>query len=182
MSWYTVFDQLETTLTSSSTATAVLSPTDLTIVHNNATGRKFAVPVRDIANPGVATIATTLTTATNIGPTGITLLKSTGGTSCDWLLTDPSGPGYVKTLAFVSSTTSTRFSVSPVAASIQSTAGLSGTMVNFGTTATGTFINAGQSVTMVSLSTTSWAVIATNRNATSVSSFIFALGNGPVYS
>ena len=181
MSWYTIFDEQESLLTSSTTT--VLGSTDVVLVHSYVDGRKHQVPVAVVGSGGTATISSCLTTATAIPNVGITLLKSTAGSSAAWTLTDPTAAGQVKTLAFVSSTTSTMFSVTTVAASIQSSAGFSGTFVNFGSTQTGAMVNAGNAVTMVSLSSTAWQVIGSNRIASSVTSgLVIAANDGPLFS
>ncbi len=193
MSYYTVFDQVESLLTTTTTAT--LASTDLLIVHNAATGRKFATtvgalgPLAGSIVGAVASQATTLTTATNITNSGFTLVKSTGASTSNWLLTDPSAVGQVKTIFCNSTTTSTNWGVTTVAASIQCTAGTSANQINFASTATGAMVNFGQSVTMVSLPgvaasgvSTTWLVIGMQRNPTAVSSGqVGANGSGPIF-
>ncbi len=167
MSYYTVFDQVESLLTTTTTA-ATLASTDLLIVHNAATGRKFAVTAGTLGPLGglTAVQATTLTSATNLTPTGTSFIKSTGGSTAAWLLTDPTAIGQVKTIFCNSSTTSTNWQVNTVAASIQCTGSSSANQIAFGSTATGAFVNFGTSVTLVSQTTTSWIVFAQQRNPT----------------
>ncbi len=177
MSYYTVFDQVESLLTTTTTAT--LASTDLLIVHNAASGRKFATTVGALGPLGgsvtgaVASQATTLTTATNITPSGFTLLKSTGASTSAWLLTDPTAVGQYKTIFCNSTTTSTNWSVTTVGASIQCTGGTSNNQIAFGSTATGAMVNFGTAVTMVSLPgvaasgvSTTWLVLNAQRNPT----------------
>jgi len=184
MSWYTIFDQQEALITSTTTAATPVS-TDLLLVHNQATGKKFATTAAAVVQAGMfgaVTTATSNSTATNIIPTGVTILKSTGGSSTQWLLTDPTAVGQVKQLIFLSSTTSTLYAVQTVAASIQCTGGSSANLMNFASTATGAYVNWGQGVTMVSLTTTSWIITEVNRNPTAVTSgVLFAVGSGPIF-
>jgi hypothetical protein len=179
MSFYTKFADVETVL--SATSTAVLASTDVILAFSNTDSKMHQVPIAYVAPFAAPTTATTATTATNISNIGLTLLKSTGGSSVSWLLADPTAAGQVKTLVFASSTTSTLYAVAPVAASIQSSASFSGTLINFASTATGSGINMGNSVTLLSLSSTAWLVIGRNMNATQVSSFTFAVGFGPTF-
>jgi hypothetical protein len=179
MSFYTKFQDVESVLTASSTAT--LGATDVVLGFSYTDNKPHQVPIASISPFGGITTATTNSTATTISNQGLTLLKSTGGSSCSWLLADPTQTGQLKMLVFASSTTSTLYAVAPVAASIESSASFSGTLINFASTATGAMINAGNSVTLVSLTSTSWLVIGRNMNATQVSSFTFAVGFGPTF-
>lgn len=191
MSFYTKFQDVETLITSSSSGS--LGSTDVLLAYSNTLKGPVQVTLATVglggtygglgaASPGAASVATSATTATNIGPTGLTLLKSTGGSSTQWLLTDPTAVGQVKELIFLSSTTSTLYAVQTVAASIQCTGGSSANLVNFASTATGAYVNWGQGITMVSQSTTSWIVINVQRNMTAVTSgIIFAVGTGPIF-
>ena len=180
MSFYTKFQDVESILSATSTS-ATLGATDVVLGFSFTDGRAHAIPVSQLSAPGIGTIATTNSTATNIGNQGLTLIKSTGGSSCGWTLTDPTQAGQVKTLVFASSTTSTAYVVTTVAASIASSAGFSGLFVNLGSTATGQCINTGISVTLASLSSTQWIVIGKNGNVTSVSTFIIPAGYGPFF-
>jgi hypothetical protein len=180
MSFYTKFADVESLLTA--TSTTVLGSTDALLVFSGTDLRMHQTTVASVYGGG-ASVATTNTTATAIGNTGLTLLKSTGGSSSSWTLSDPTAANQIKTIAFVSSTTSTNFNVTTVAASIASSAGFSGTLINFGSTQTGAMCNTGQSVTLASLTSTQWVVIATNRNATTVTSgLVIAAQDGPVFS
>lgn len=193
MSYYTKFQDVETLLTSSSTGT-IMGSTDVLLGFSNTSKTPVQVTVGSIgllggtygnntpASVGAASVATTNTTATNIPNTGLTLLKSTGGSSSQWLLTDPTAVGQVKQLIFLSSTTSTQYVVQTVAASIQCTGGSSANLINFASTATGAYVNWGQGITMVSVSTTAWIVINVQRNPTAVTSgVVFAVGTGPIF-
>jgi hypothetical protein len=180
MSFYTKFADVESLLTA--TSTTVLGSTDSLLVFSGTDQRMHQTTVGAVYSGGVS-VATTNTTATAISNIGLTLLKSTGGSSSSWTLSDPTAALQVKTIAFVSSTTSTNFNITTVAASIQSSAGFSGTLINFGSTQTGAMVNSGQSVTLVSLSSTAWTVIQTNRNATTVTSgLVIAAQDGPLFS
>ena len=188
MSYYTKYADVEALLTTTTTNT--IASTDALVVFNVASGKMYQTTPVAVYNAsqaggsggGAAQILTTNSTGTNINNFGITLLKSTAGTSSAWLLTDPTQPGQIKTIAFVSSTTSTNFAVNTVAASIESSLGFAGTLVNFGSTQTGAMVNAGQSVTLASLTNTSWIVIGRNSNATSVTSgLLLATSFGPYF-
>ncbi len=184
MSYYTKFQDVETLISSSSTGT--MGSTDVLLGYSNTLNRPVQIRVdavaQGLANYGAAaSVATTNTTATTIPAGGLTLLKSTGGSSASWLLADPTFVGQQKQLVFLSSTTSTLYAVATVAASIQCTGGSSVNLINFASTASGTYVNWGQGVTMVSLTTTSWIVTNVQRNPTAVTSgIIFAVGTGPI--
>jgi hypothetical protein len=179
MSFYTKFADVESLLTA--TSTTVLNSTDSILVFSGTDGRMHQTTVGNIYGGGAPTVATTNTTATTISNNGLTLLKSTGGSSVSWLLADPTAAGQVKTLVFASSTTSTLYAVAPVSASIQSSASFSGVLINFASTGTGSMLNSGNAVTLISLSSTAWLVMGRNMNATQVSSFTFAVGFGPTF-
>ena len=184
MSYYTKFQDVEVLITTSSTGT--LGSTDVLLGFSNTLKTPVQVTLAAAGQGGAtygsaASVATTNTTGTNIGPSGMTILKSTGGSSSSWLLTDPTAVGQVKTLVFLSSTTSTLYAVATAAASIQCTGGSSVNLINFASTASGVYVNWGQGVTMVSLTTTSWIVTNVQRNPTAVTSgIIFAVGTGPI--
>lgn len=183
MSYYTKFADVESIL--SATSTSVLGSTDVVLGFSYTDNKPHQITIGSLGGGfgGGASIATTNTTATAISNVGLTLLKSTAGTSSSWTLSDPTAAGQVKTIAFVSSTTSTNFNVTTVAASIQSSAGFSGTLVNFGSTQTGAMVNSGNSVTLVSLSSTAWVVVGSNRVASTVTSgLMLAVNDGPLFS
>ena len=181
MSYYTKFQDVESIL--SATSTTVLGSTDVVLGYSFTDNKAHAIPVSYIYAGGTASVATTNSTATAIANTGLTLLKSTAGTSSAWTLSDPTAALQLKTIAFVSSTTSTAFTVTTVAASIGSTASFTGTLINFGSTATGAMCNAGNSVTLVSLTSTQWQVIEVKGTATAfTSSLILSTGAAPTYS
>ncbi len=182
MSYYTKFADVEPLITS--TTTTVLGSTDAILVFNQANQKYYQTTLGSFGPLGgvAATQGTCLTTATNLTPVGLSLIKSTTGTTCSWQLTDPTAVGQVKTILLNSTTTSTQFTVSTVAASIQCTGSTSANLINFASTATGAMVNFGQSVTMVSLTTTSWLVIGQQRNPTAVSSGqVGANGTGPIF-
>lgn len=186
MSYYTKFADVEPLLTS--TTTTVLASTDAILVFNQASQKYYQATVGALGLLGgsmtgaLASQATTLTTATNITNSGFTFVKSTGASTSNWLLSDPTAIGQTKTIFCNSTTTSTNWGVTTVTASIQCTAGTSANQINFASTATGAMVNFGQSVTLVSQTTTSWIVIAQQRNPTAVSSGqVGANGSGPIF-
>ncbi len=177
MSYYTKFADVEPLLTS--TTTTVLGSTDAILVFNQANQKYYQAtvgslgPIAGSIVGAVASQATTLTTATNITPSGFTLLKSTGASTSQWLLSDPTAVGQVKTIFCNSTTTSTNWSVLTVGASIQCTGGTSNNNIAFGSTQTSPMVNFGTSVTLVSLpgvaasgTSTTWLVIGLQRNPT----------------
>jgi hypothetical protein len=185
MSYYTKFADVEALLTSTTTAT--LASTDAVLVTSVSAGHPYQTTPGALVQAGGlgfvnATSLGTGSTGTNITNSGLTFLNSTAGTTSNWLLADPSAANQVKTIMFMSSTTSTNFSVNTVSASIKCTGSSSANMINFGSTATGSFVNFGQGVTMISQTTTSWIVVNVQRNPTAVSSgCVLAVGTGPIF-
>ncbi len=105
MSYYTIFDQLEAVVTSTTTA-ATLVASDPVLVHNNATGKKFQTTVGCFGSQQA--ISTSSSTGTNLPPYGVSFLQmGTGGTSAtQYILNDPPSKGLLK-IIYMSSTTST---------------------------------------------------------------------------
>ena len=198
MSFYTKFADVETLITSTTTgatAAAAIASTDALLVVSQQLGKPMQTTPAAILQSGygsaavaaqgsvpAANVATTNTTATAISAYGLTRLLSTGGSSCSWLLNDSTSPGSVKTLIFHSSTTSTLYSVSFQTNTCVSTGAAAGTLINFASTATGAFVNFGQGVDLIALSTSQWAALRVYRNPTAVTSgVIFAVGTGPIF-
>ncbi len=185
MSYYTRFADVESLLTSSTTT--VLGSTDSLLVFSANDGKYHVTTVGAVGTAaggygGLATQATCLTTATNLANTGLSLIKSTTGTTCNWLLTDPTAANQVKIILCNTTTTSTNFTVSTVAASIQCTGSTSANLIDFGSTSIGALVNFGQSVTLLSLTSTTWLVVGIQRNPTAVSSGqVGANGTGPIF-
>ena len=184
MSYYTKFQDVEVLITTSSTG--ILGSTDVLLGFSNTLAKPVQVTLAMAGQGGAtygsaASVATTNSTATSIPAGGLTILKSTGASSSQWQLSDPTFVGQVKQLVFLSSTTSTLYAVQTASASIQCTGGSSVNLINFASTASGAYVNWGQGVTMVSLTTTSWIVTNVQRNPTAVTSgIIFAVGTGPI--
>lgn len=158
MSYYTIFDQAEALLTS--TTTSVMVSTDAVIVHNVGSSKKYQSTVGAVACTWpVTTNATTLTSGTAISPYGVTQLlftPATALTSFAWQLQDPPAAGLGKIL-FMSSTTSSGNIVNFVSATAKTTAASNAAFVGFGTAATAT-VGGGTFVELTSISTSVWLV------------------------
>ncbi len=105
MSYYTIFDQAEAVVTSTTTNATLIS-TDAMLVHNLASGKKFQTVVGQVG--ALQAISTSSSTATVLPPYGLSFLQmGTAGTSAtQFILADPPSKGLVKTI-FMTSTTST---------------------------------------------------------------------------
>ncbi len=153
MSYYTVFDEVESILTATSTA-ATLVAADAVLVHNFSSGRKFQTVVGSVGSQQA--ISTSSSTGTNLPAYGVSFLQmGTGGTSAtQYILNDPPSKGLVK-IIYMSSTTSTANLIY-----CQST----GTVIYTTGANTANSINiqgAGAGgVTLTSVSTTQWVLLS----------------------
>ena len=162
MSSYYIYDEVEALLTS--TTTSILGSSDALIVHNVATNKKYQTTPGSVSAQEQVTFASTLTsTTTLISPYGTTIFKSTGGSSAVWVLADPTSVGLTKTLVLGTTTTSTYYTIIPQSATIGSTAAAGGSLINLGSTATGS--NQANSVTVTAQTTALWLVISKNGSA-----------------
>ena len=166
MSWYTIFDEQEAVVTSTTTA-AILNPADPVLVHNVATGKKFQTTVGAVACLQAinTTLATSLTTATALAPYGISIIsaQATNLTSLGWALADPPVAGLAKTVICASSTSSGLI-VTPVSATISTSAGSAGAFLGFGVA--GAAAVGKLYVELTSLSTSNWMVTGKSSAAT----------------
>jgi len=162
MSSYYIFDEVEALLTSTTTAT--LQSTDAVILHSVSSNKKYqSTPGAINAQEQVTFATTTQSTTTFVTNYGTTIFKSTGGSSAVWVLADPTSVGVTKTLVLGTTTTSTNYSIVPQSATIGSTAAAGGSLVNLGSTATGS--NQANSVTLTAQTTSLWLVISKNGTA-----------------
>jgi len=143
MSWYTIFDEQETLLTS--TTTTVLASTDVMLVHSSVDGRKHQTPVSYIGSAPQTFQTLTSSTAVNINGFGAT--NMTVAITGTYILSAAPGPGYLKTLT--SSTTGT-ITITASGANISSTGAINGTTI----TMTGAAAQSVASVTLISVGTT----------------------------
>lgn len=148
MSWYTIFDQQEILLTS--TTTSVSASTDALLIHNVGAAKKYQTTVGQVN--ALMNVSTSTSTATNLPPYGLSFLNpGTGGTTVAWLLTDPPVKGLVKTV-WISSTTSTANTVATQGATIYTTANATAVSVTIQGSGAGGF-------QLVSLSTAQWFLL-----------------------
>ncbi len=151
MSYYPIFDEVEPTITT--TTTNALAVGDVMLIHSSVTSRKAQVPVGQItAGPQALQSLTSATTATNIVPFGITSIASSNALS--YLLTAPTGAGIIKTITTSSTAVLT---VVTSLASLSSTGAINGTQ--FILNSAGAAISGG-SISLVSVGTTRWNTLA----------------------
>jgi hypothetical protein len=149
MSWYTIFDQQESLLTSTTTNT--IASTDALIIHNVASGKKYQTTPSAVAQAPWSSIQslTSASTATNILPSGITTIASSN--ALQFLLTAPSGAGQFKV---ITSSSTAVVTVLCSAANLLSSGGSNGSQFIFN--GAGAAISGG-AVELVSIGTTRWA-------------------------
>ncbi len=151
MSYYTIFDQVEPTITT--TTTNIMSAADVMLIHSSVTSRKAQIPLGQLtAGPQTVQILTSATTATNAVPFGITVINSSNALS--YLLTAPTGAGIIKTITTSSTAVLT---VVTSLASLSSTGAINGTQ--FILNSAGAALSGG-SISLVSVGTTRWNTLA----------------------
>ena len=159
MSYYSIFDEQEPVVTSTSTGGTILQSADIILVHSTVSGRKAQSTIGSAQSLAAVTFATTAqSTTTFVSPYGTTIFKSTGGSSAVWVLSDPPTVGLIKTLVFGSSSTSTNFGIVPQSATISAPQVAASSLVNLGST--GTSQNWGNSATLTAQTTSLWVVTA----------------------
>ena len=153
MSWYTIFDEQESLLSTTSTG-ATLASTDALLIHNVGAGKKFQTTPRDITSmAGVAVqTLTSASTATNINYFGLTVIQSSN--ALQYVVSAPAVPGIYKTITTTSTATIT---VLCSGASLTSSGAGSGSQFVFNS-AGGSVVGSGAS--MVSVGTTRWVMEA----------------------
>ncbi len=153
MSYYTVFDQVESVLTATSTA-ATLVAADAVLVHNFSSGRKFQTVVGSVGSQQA--ISTSSSTGTNLPAYGVSFLQmGTGGSSAtQFILNDPPSKGLLK-IIYMSSTTSTANLIycQSTGTTIYTTGAATANSINIQGAGAG-------SITLTSVSTTQWALLA----------------------
>ena len=144
MSFYTIFDEQEVLLTS--TTTTVIGSTDAVLVHSNVAGKKYQTTISALLAGPSSLQTLTSSTAVNINSFGIT--NCTVGITGTYILSAAPAPGYVKTITSSSSGTIT---ITCSGASLSSTGALNGSTstMNSGGAAVGC-----SSITLVSVGTT----------------------------
>ncbi len=151
MSYYTKFADVESLLTSTTTAT--VGSTDIMLVFCNSDQKYHAAQVGVVSMGGGGFQSlTSASTATNITPVGITSIASSNALS--YLLTAPTATGIIKTI-----TTSSTAVITVVTslASLSSTGAINGTQ--FILNSAGAAISGG-SISLVSVGTTRWNTLA----------------------
>ena len=152
MSWYTVFDQNEALVTSTTTNNTLVS-TDAVLVHSIAGNKKYQTTVGQIGN--LEAISTSSSTATILSPYGMSFLQmGTGGTSAThYILADPPSKGLTKTVWFTSTTsTANLVTCQGTGTFIYTTGANSGNSFNVQGSGAG-------GVTLTSVSTTQWVLV-----------------------
>lgn len=138
-------------------STTLLSPDDPVLVHssgNDFTGNAYVGGISCLVK---VTQATSATTGTNISSYGVTTLGSSSGPITAWLLDAPRRSGVVKVITSIAtSTANTVTTESTASANFVSTSTWLGTTI--------TFQVPGDTVQLVSLSTSQWLV--TDRTGT----------------
>jgi len=150
MSYYTVFDEVEPTITSSTTS--AMGGTDVVLIHSAVTSRKAQTSIAALlCGPESLQTLTSATTATNLVPWGMTTIQSSNALS--YLLTAPLGAGYQKTIATSSTAVIT---VVCSGASLSSTGAISGTQ--FILNSAGAALSGG-GISLASVGTTRWITL-----------------------
>ncbi len=151
MSYYTIFDQQEALITS--TTTTVLASTDAVLIHSAGSGKKYQGTVGAVAN--LQAISTSSSTATTLSPYGMSFLQmGTAGTSAtQYILADPPAKGLTKTVFFTSTTsTANLVTCQGTATFIYTTGANTGNSFNVQGSGAG-------GVTLTSVSTTQWVLV-----------------------
>ncbi len=151
MSYYTRFADVESLLTSTTTAT--VGSTDLMLVFCNADGKYHTaqVGVVSMGGGGLQSL-TSASTGTNITAAGITSIASSNALS--YVLTGPTAAGMIKTI----STSSTAvITITTSSASLSSTGAINGGTIALNSA--GAAISGG-SISLVSVGTTRWVTLA----------------------
>jgi hypothetical protein len=159
MSYYTKFADVEALLTSTTTA-ATLASTDAVLVTSVSAGKPFQSTPGAIAQmpwTGIQSL-TSASTATNILPTGLTVIASSNALS--YLLTAPSGAGQFKV---ITSTSTAVITVVCSGAGLMSSGAAQGSQFIFNSA--GAAISGG-AAELVSVGTTRW--VAFNSGAITV--------------
>lgn len=148
MSYYTKFQDVETVVTSSSTAN-LMRATDPILIYSSALSRPGQSTVSSVSC--MIAVSTSSSTASVIANSGMQVLTSAANAS--YQLADPAQKGQVVSI-FNTSTTSTAITITPVSATI------SGTESTAGAAATLIFKAGPGNVELTALSTSQWLVTA----------------------
>ena len=145
------------TIVTSTTTAALLTADDPVLIHsteNDFTGNAYVGGISSLVK---VTQATSATTATNISSFGFTTLGSSSGPITTWLLDAPRRSGITKTITSIATSTANKVTTeSTASANFVSTSTWLGTTI--------TFQVPGDTVKLVSLSTSQWLV--TDRTGT----------------
>lgn len=153
MSWYTIFDEQESVI--SSTTTSVMGATDVLLGHSYVTGKKHQIPVQSaLAGPETLQVLTSATTATNLNPFGVTSIQSSNALS--FLMSAPlaNNTSYSK---IVVTTSTAVITVVCSGASLYSTgSGAGGSQFIFNSAGASL---AGGGISLASVGTTRWVTV-----------------------
>ncbi len=149
MSYYTKFQDVESLLTSSTTT--VLGSTDVVFGFSYTDLKPHQLLIGQIGAGGTLQTLTSATTATNLTPSGMTTIQSSNALS--FLLTAPTGTGFIKTC--VTSSTAV-ITVVCSGASLSSTGAINGTQ--FILNSAGAALSGG-GIQLASVGTTRWVTV-----------------------
>ncbi len=149
MSYYTKFQDVESLLTSSTTT--VLGSTDVVFGFSYTDNKPHQILIGQAGAGGTLQTLTSASTATNITPSGITTIQSSNALS--YLLTAPTGSGFMKTI--VTSSTAVITVVTSLA-SLSSTGAINGTQ--FILNSAGAALSGG-GISLASVGTTRWVTV-----------------------
>ncbi len=151
MSYYTRFADVESLLTSTTTAT--VGTTDIMLVFCNSDQKYHTAQVGVVSMGGGGFQSlTSASTATNITPVGVTTLNSSNAIA--FVLTGPTAAGIIKTITTSSTAVIT---ITTSSASLSSTGAINGGTIALNSA--GAAISGG-SISLVSVGTTRWNTLA----------------------